>query len=122
MFVGEILGFAEIVGEIVELDGAVGVFADVQTDGFPLALSDGLLATLLMELPIEVIALGLLFLFASEGGSKGNAVEILGSLDAGEVAEGGQDVPPGGDMGAFRARFDHAGPPCDGGDANATLV
>lgn len=121
VFGGEVVFFGEVVGEVEEKDGAVGIIADVSLNGFEVAETDSAFSASLVEFPIEIFVGFLCAGFAQEGGDEADAVDIGGCVDAGEVAGGGEEVPEGGDEIGGSAGCDAARPTGDGGDADAAV-
>ena len=100
VFVCEVIFFGGVFEDVVEFDGCLlGLLVEVELDGFPLAVlteSNGAFAALLVEFPVEVVVF--LLFFSGEGGEEGNAVEPFWDRGSGEFADGGKDVPVGGNV------------------------
>jgi hypothetical protein len=55
MLVGDVVFFADVVVEVVEFYGRVGILDDVETDGLPVSIYDGDTASLFIEFPVEML-------------------------------------------------------------------
>lgn len=85
---GEVLGFADVVFEMVEFDGTLGILGEVVLDDFPISCTQGAASALFLEFPVEEFVGGLCAL-AGEGGEVGDALDVFRRLDAGGFTSGG---------------------------------
>ena len=113
----EILRFADVIRKVVKFDGIRhGGFANA----LPIAKAHGLGEALLVELPVEVGPAG--NHLSGQRRDDGNSVDGRGRRDACNFRNCRQEIPEGPRLVAHLSRFDHAGPPCHGGDADSTFI
>ena len=87
MLIGYILGFTDVRGEIEEMDGRIGVISHLEADSLPVAHANGLRLSIGMEFPVEILV-RLLFAMG-ESGHVGDAIGVLGGVNASEIAKRG---------------------------------
>src|SRR5262245_53391499 len=97
---GDVSFLARVRIQIVKLEW----FSRRETNSFQLAHPHGLLGTVLMKFPVEKLVSFLLF--AEQGGECGNAVDVRGRFDAGNLCGGRQKIPERPDLIADLAGFD----------------
>ncbi len=116
---GEVLGFGEVFGEVVDFNVGLGI----GFDGLPVLPASGLFtAVTFMEFPVEVVAFGSFATF--EEFEQGETVGLVSFrwFDSGHFGEGRHQVPEGpwfvGDAsGGYRT-----GPPSEGGLAKGAFI
>ena len=118
---GEVVLLGEVALDVVELDLGVGVVAQAVADGLPFAHPERALAARFVEFPVEVVVL-LLGAAAGHGRHHAQAVDVVRSRHAGEVAERRQQVPVRRDVVVDGSLRDLTGPPRQERHPDATVV
>lgn len=119
---GNIVGFIDVGGEVVEMDGGLGIFGEIKANGFEGTHADGLLFSLLMEFPIEVGMLFLLGGLSQERREKGDSIGLARDWNLGKFAEGGEKIPVGGEVIGAGVGGDFAGPSGEERNTDAAFV
>ena len=93
---GYIVVLVDVVAKVIEFeDGLVG--AHLEAHALPLSTAHGLLAVLLVELPIETLVALLAFL-SQECRHERNAIGLERLLVTCQFSKGGQHIPEGDDV------------------------
>ena len=93
VFFRQVLFLADIGIQVEELDRAVEVSLEVPLERLPFTEARGPLASLLVEFPVEVIMLRLLFSFSQESRQEADAIYGFGGFNACQRTGGWQEIP-----------------------------
>ena len=120
MLRGDVLGLADVFCQVIQADGRVWILGHLQANGLPVAHANGLRLAIGMEFPVEILVRPLCA--TGQRWHVGDAVSMLGGVNAGEITEGGHQVPVRTDVVAHGAGFHLAGPMGNERHANASLI
>lgn len=121
VMVGDVLGFAQIFCQIVELSFAI--FVKIVLDQLPVTLPQSSAPAQFMKFPVEEWMFGLLAP-ACQCWGEGDPLDFRGDLvfDPGELGSSGQEVPEGTGVRADAGLFDTQRPMGDHRYPNPPLV
>ena len=119
---GQIAGFADILGQVVELHRVLGMANEVSANRFPVALHHGLGAAVFVEFPVQVRVEDLSRRPAEQSRGQGDPVEALRRRGPGQFRHCRQHVLKSGNQPALDSGSEFPGPAGDQGDPDAAFV